>query len=37
VLDAQSALLQSQTNYYRALADHHTALVQLRLAMGEKK
>ncbi|MFW6114948.1 MAG: TolC family protein [Thermodesulfobacteriota bacterium] len=37
VLDAQSALLNSQTNYYRALADHHTALAQLRLAMGEKK
>lgn len=37
VLDAQSALLDSQTNYYRALADHQTALAQLRLAMGEKE
>ncbi len=35
VLDAQSALLDSQTNYYRALADHHVALAQLKLATGE--
>ena len=34
VLDAQSALLDSQTNYYRALADYNTALAQLRLAIG---
>jgi outer membrane protein len=35
VLDAQSALLDSQTNYYRALADYRTALAQVRLAVGE--
>ncbi len=35
VLDAQSALLESQTNYYRALADHNVALAQLKLAMGK--
>jgi len=35
VLDAQSALLDSQTNYYRALADYNTALAQFRLATGE--
>lgn len=35
VLDAQSALLDSQTNYSRALADHHVALAQLKLAMGK--
>jgi outer membrane protein len=34
VLDAQSALLDSQTNYDRALADYNIALAQLRLAMG---
>jgi outer membrane protein TolC len=34
VLDAQSALLDSQTNYYRALADYSTASAQLKLAMG---
>jgi len=34
VLDAQSALLNSQTNYYRALSDYSTAKAQLRLAMG---
>jgi outer membrane protein len=36
VLDAQSALLDSQTNYHRALADYNTALAQFRLAVGEK-
>ena len=36
VLDAQSALLDSQTNYYRALADYNTALAQFRLAVGEE-
>ncbi len=36
VLDAQSALLNSQTNYYRALADYNTALAQFRFAVGEK-
>ena len=35
VLDAQSALLDSQMNYYRALADYNTALAQFRLAVGE--
>ena len=34
VLDAQGALLESQTNYYQALADYNTALAQLRLATG---
>jgi len=36
VLDAQSALLDSQTNYYRALADYHVATAQMKLAMGEQ-
>ncbi len=36
VLDAQSALLETQTQYYRALADHNTALAQFRLAVGEQ-
>jgi len=36
VLDAQSALLDSQTNYDRALADYNIALAQLRLAMGRE-
>ena len=36
VLDAQSALLEAQSIYYRALADHETAKAQLRLATGEK-
>ncbi len=35
VLDAQAALLQAQTSYDQALADHHVALAQLRLATGE--
>jgi outer membrane protein TolC len=35
VLDAQSALLDSQTNYSRALADYNVSLAQLKLAMGE--
>lgn len=34
VLDAQAALLESQTNHYRALADLHIAQAQLRLATG---
>jgi outer membrane protein len=37
VLDAQSALLDSQTNYYRALADYNVALAQLRLATGAQE
>lgn len=36
VLDAQAALLESETTYYRVLAEHHTALAQLKLAMGEE-
>jgi outer membrane protein TolC len=35
VLDAQTAWLDAQTNYSRALADHHVALAQLKLAMGK--
>jgi len=34
VLDAQTALLVTETNYYRALADFHTALARLKLAVG---
>jgi len=34
VLDAQSALLDSQTNYYRALADYHISHAQFELATG---
>jgi len=37
VLDARSALVDSQTNYYRALADYNTALAQFRLAVGERQ
>lgn len=36
VLDAQSALLESQTTYYRTLAEYHTAAAQWRLAVGEE-
>ena len=36
VLDAQSALLEAQTTYYSALAEHQTARAQLRLARGEQ-
>ncbi len=35
VLDAQAALLESETNYYRALADYHGARARLKLAVGE--
>lgn len=35
VLDAQSAQLQAETNYFRALTDYHTAMARLRLATGE--
>lgn len=35
VLDAQSALLNAQTNYYRALADYSTAKAEIGLATGE--
>ncbi|MFO7605709.1 MAG: TolC family protein [Desulfurivibrionaceae bacterium] len=34
VLDAQAALLQTETNYYRTLADFRTAGAQLDLATG---
>ncbi len=34
VLDAQSALLHLQTNYYRALADYNTALAEYHKALG---
>ena len=37
VLDAQADLLESQTNYYRALADYNTASAELDLAIGRKK
>jgi len=37
VLDAQSALLDSQTNYYRALAAYNTSVAQWRLATGEEQ
>jgi outer membrane protein TolC len=37
VLDAQNALLASQTNYYQAKAEYNTAVAQLRLATGEMK
>ena len=36
VLDAQSALLEAQMNYYRALAGYKTSVAQLRLALGEE-
>ncbi|MBR9987691.1 MAG: TolC family protein [Desulfosarcina sp.] len=35
VLDAQSALLQSETNFARAVADYRIALANLKLATGE--
>lgn len=35
VLDAQTALLNSQTQYYHALVDYHTARANLRLAEGQ--
>lgn len=34
VLDAQAALLESETTYYRVLAEYQTAVAQLKLAMG---
>ncbi len=36
VLDAQAALLESETTYYRSLAEYHTAVAQLKLAIGEE-
>lgn len=35
VLDAQSALLEAQMNYYRALADLNIAIAQMKLSIGE--
>ncbi|MCK5862546.1 MAG: TolC family protein [Candidatus Hydrogenedentes bacterium] len=35
VLDAQSALLNTQVNYYQALRDHNIGGVELRLALGK--
>ena len=35
VLDAQAALLESETNYYLVLSELQTALAELRLAIGE--
>ena len=37
VLDAQSAMLESQKNHYRALAEYNTALAQFSLAVGEQQ
>jgi len=37
VLDAQSALLESQTNYYRALVAYNTALAQFHRAIGKEQ
>lgn len=36
VLDAQNALLESETTYYRVLAEFHIAQAQLKLARGEE-
>lgn len=35
VLDAQAALLNAQTNYYRALSDFNIARAQIQLAAGD--
>jgi outer membrane protein len=37
VLDAQRALLDAQTNYFRALSDYHIARAQVRLATGDTR
>ena len=37
VLDAQSALLEAETNYYSALADCNVAQAQIDLAVGERE
>ncbi len=37
VLDAQSALLDSQTSYYHALSDYNSAQAQWHLAIGDEK
>lgn len=36
VLDAQAALLEAETTYYRVLAELQTALAQVKLATGEE-
>lgn len=36
ILDAQSALLESEKNFYKIQADFHIALAQLKFSMGEK-
>lgn len=36
ILDAQSALLESEKNFYKIQADFHIALAQLNFSMGEK-
>jgi outer membrane protein len=36
VLEAQAALLESETTYYRVLSEYHTAIAQLRLAMASE-
>ena len=37
VLDAQSALLDAQTNYYRTLADYKISVAQYHLMIGNKQ
>ncbi len=37
VLDAQAALLTSQTNYYRSLSEYNTSIAELHLAIGEEE
>ena len=37
VLDAQSAMLEAQSSYYRSLADYNIAVAQLGMATGEKR
>jgi outer membrane protein len=36
VLEAQAALLESETTYYRVLGEYHTAIAHLKLAMGSE-
>jgi outer membrane protein TolC len=37
VLDAQNAMLEIETEYYRAAADYHTAVAEFDLTRGETK
>ncbi len=37
VLDAQAAMLDAETNYYKVAADYNIAVAQLGLATGEKR